>query len=190
MTEHRPFNTAHLPVKLRVEDYLLLDRSGAFEDYAKTELLDGEIFYMNAQHRPHARAKMDLYDAIRDVLKGLGAGARALVEASVLMPDRSVPEPDIVLTSEPDGDGPIPLQSVALIVEVTDTTQRTDLGRKVRIYARACVPEYWVADIEARVLHQMWAPKGTAYAHAVKHPFGQPIEAATVAGLRIDTSAL
>lgn len=27
-----PLNTAPLPVKLRIEDYLLLDRSGAFDD--------------------------------------------------------------------------------------------------------------------------------------------------------------
>ena len=43
MTEILPLNTAPLPLKLRVEDYLALDASGAFAAYAKTELLDGEI---------------------------------------------------------------------------------------------------------------------------------------------------
>ena len=114
MTEHRPLNTAHLPVKLRIEDYLLLDRSGAFDGYAKTELLGGEIYFMNAQHRPHARVKMMLYDAIRDALIASNSPQKAMVEASIAMPDDSVPEPDIVLTSEPDGEGLIPLPSVAL----------------------------------------------------------------------------
>ena len=41
MTEMVPLTTVPLPVKLRVEDYLLLDGSGAFDGYGKTELLDG-----------------------------------------------------------------------------------------------------------------------------------------------------
>ena len=55
MTEHRPLNIAPLPVKLRVDDYLLLDSEGAFEEYRKTELIGGKVYYMNAQHRPHDR---------------------------------------------------------------------------------------------------------------------------------------
>ena len=61
MTEMVPLTTVPLPVKLRVEDYLLLDGSGAFDGYGKTELLDGEVVYMNAQHRPHARIKSRLF---------------------------------------------------------------------------------------------------------------------------------
>jgi len=48
MTEQGVFNTSPLPVRLRVEDYLLLDESGAFADYHKTELIDGEVLFMNA----------------------------------------------------------------------------------------------------------------------------------------------
>ena len=55
MTEMVPLTNVPLPVKLRAEDYLLLDEAGAFMAYRKTELLDGEVVYMNAQHRPHAR---------------------------------------------------------------------------------------------------------------------------------------
>lgn len=189
MTEMLPLNTAPLRVKLRIEDYLLLDRSGAFDGYAKTELIDGEIFFMNAQHRPHARIKMKLYDAISAALRDSRSPLTALVEAGISVPDHGVPEPDIVLTSEPDGEGLVPLTSVALVVEVADSTLTNDLGRKVELYAVAGIPEYWVADVEAKVIHQMWAPEGAAYAQQREVAFGEPIEVATVAGLVVELVA-
>ncbi len=105
MTEQRALNTAPLPVKLRVEDYLLLDGSGAFADYAKTELIDGDVFFMNAQHRPHALAKVKLYDALREGLREMGSKLRPLVEASIAIPPHSAPEPDILLTGAPRAKG-------------------------------------------------------------------------------------
>ncbi len=184
-----PLNTAPLPVKLRIEDYLLLDRSGAFDGYAKTELIEGQIFYMNAQHRPHARIKMKLYDAISAALREARSPFTAFVEASISIPDHGVPEPDIVLTSEPDGEGLIPLASVALVIEIADTTLSTDLGRKAALYATAGIPEYWVADIEAKVIHQLWAPEDDAYAQARAVAFGERIAAMTVAGLVVEVAA-
>jgi Uma2 family endonuclease len=189
MTEHLPLNTAQLPVKLRVGDYLVLDRSGAFADYAKTELIEGEILFMNAQHRPHALLKMKLYDHIRDALRGMRSELVPLVEASIALPPHDVPEPDIVLTSEPEGEGLIPLSSVALIVEVSDATLDLDLGRKAALYARHGIPEYWVADVNGRLVHQMWAPEGGTYTRQRETKLHEPIEAATVAGLIVDISA-
>ncbi|MBY0304326.1 MAG: Uma2 family endonuclease [Sphingomonas sp.] len=186
MTEMAPLNTAPLPVKLRIEDYLLLDASGAFEAYRKTELIDGEITFMNAQHRPHARIKSRLHVAIASALLQLDNGLEAIVEGSVAMPPDGAPEPDIVVTSEPEGEGLIPLESVRLIVEVSDTTLAYDTEIKRALYARNGVPEYWVANVEAKVIRQMWAPEGEAYAQACEVAFGERIEAATVAGLAVE----
>jgi Uma2 family endonuclease len=183
MTEQRPLNTDPLPVKLRVEDYLALDEIGAFSDYAKTELIEGEIVFMNAQHRPHARVKMALYDGLRDALGASETGLTPLVEVSISAPPHNVPEPDIVVTSEPDGDGLVPLASIKLIVEVADTTLRNDLERKAALYARLGVSEYWVADLNGRVIHQLWAPAGEAYAERREVAFGEVVAATTITGL-------
>jgi Uma2 family endonuclease len=190
MTEHLPLNTEPLPVKLRIEDYLLLDRSGAFDAYAKTELIEGEIYFMNAQHRPHALAKMEIYDGLRDGLRTIGSALRPIVEASIAIPERSAPEPDIVLTSEPLGEGLIPLASVALVVEVSDTTLATDLGRKAALYARHGIPEYWVAGLGGRTVHQMWGPGEEGYAERREVKFGEPIQAATIEGLTVKTAGI
>lgn len=190
MTAHKPFNTSPLPVKLRVEDYLLLDRSGAFDDYARTELIEGEILFMNAQHRPHMYAKSELAFALRMALKELGSSLYVGTEASVALSDHDLPEPDIVVTSEPRGEGPVPRESVALVIEVADTTAPFDLGRKATVYARHSIPEYWVVELNARVIHQMWAPKGEAYAERREIAFGERIAAATIAGLAVETAGI
>lgn len=36
------------PARLTPNDYLLLDRSGAFSDYSRTELINGTVYAVNA----------------------------------------------------------------------------------------------------------------------------------------------
>ena len=79
---------------------------------------------------------------------------------------------------------------VILVVEVAATTLVRDLNRKRRVYARAGVPEYWVVDVAARVIHQLWSPAADTYAARREIPFGTQIEAATVPGLTVATASL
>ena len=190
MTAHKPFNTSPLPVKLRVEDYLLLDRSGAFDDYARTELIEGEVLFMNAQHRPHARIKSRLYRLIAEALDQAGGRLEALVEASIAIPPHNAPEPDILVTDAPDGDGLVPLASVGLVVEVADSTVESDLGVKAALYASSGIPEYWVADVSGWMIHQMWSPGGEAFAERRQIGFGARIGAATIEGLAVETAGI
>ena len=189
MTQSDHRNVAR-PLPLRVEDFFTLDESGAFEGYGKTELLDGGVVYMNAQHRPHARCKAALYDALRDALRAMDSALSVMIEASVAMPPHDAPEPDLLLTSEPDGPGPVPLDSVALIVEVSDATLSGDLGAKAQIYARHGVSEYWVADIAGKRIVQHSQPSPQGYADRCEVAFGDTIEALTIAGLNVPTDQL
>jgi Uma2 family endonuclease len=68
----------------------------------------------------------------------------------------SEPEPDIAVTREPTTTysdrhpGPADLLFVA---DVADTTLKTDLLVKAKLYARAGIPEFWTLDLTARLLH-------------------------------------
>lgn len=190
MTELLPLNNSHLPVRLRLEDYLQLDRSGALAQYQKTELIDGEIFFMNAQHRPHAVAKSRLFRLLADALDAQGEGWEAIVEGSVAIPPGNAPEPDIVVTSDPNGKGLVPLDSVKLIRRGFGRDARIRYDRKQPVYARSGVPEYWIVDVNARLIHQMWDPLGESYAQMRQIAFGDPVVATTQPGLRVETHAL
>jgi len=87
------------------------------------------------------------------------------------------------------GDGPVPLGSVALVIEVADTTRARDLGVKVALYARNGIAEYWVADVQSKVIHQLWAPEGDRYAERREIAFAAPIAAATISGLTLNPLA-
>lgn len=185
MTSQDAIPTSHQKALLTTQEFYLLCESGAFLECAKAELLDGEIYTMNAQHRPHVMAKMDLYDAIRDRLKVIGSTLRAVLEATVELDARNAPEPDIILTSEPYGEGAIPVSSVAHIVEISDTTLKMDMGKKQAIYAQAGVAEYWVVDLEGDKLHQMWSVKDQVYCEKRELPFGAQVNSETVEQLAI-----
>lgn len=73
---------------------------------------------------------------------------------------------------------------------MSDTSDKHDLGTKQRLYAAAAIPEYRGADLNKRVIHQMWAPAGEAYAERREVAFGEPMDAVTIDGLQIRTDVL
>ena len=190
MTELLPIDTRQRRAKLTSDDFELLDQNGAFAAYRKTELINGEVYFVNAQHRPHGMVKMRLYDALLARLSAIGSPYRPVCEFTLSLSRHDRPEPDVMLTSEPDGEGFVPVSTVPLVIEVSDTTLRVDLGRKLKQYARGDVPEYWVADINERIIHRFWHPAASVYVDRDRHPFGATIVSVTIADLLIDTDQL
>lgn len=175
--------------RLQVADYEQLAEAGAFKG-SRTELIEGEVIVVSPQYRPHGMVKLKLYDALRDHLLAAGSSLRPVVEFSLALADDSMPDPDIMLTGEPEGERAVPLASVALVIEVASTTLGDDLGIKQRLYATAGIPEYWVADVTGRVVHQMWAPVGITYGERRAIAFGERLESPTITGLGIGTERL
>ncbi|QYU69486.1 Uma2 family endonuclease [Leptolyngbya sp. 15MV] len=175
--------------RLTVEEFLMLDHANAFGTRS-AELFRGEVYYMSPKHRPHARIVGNLYFAIRQRLEQSGLGLSALADISVRLSDHDAPEPDIVITDAPEGEGILPLDAAKLVIEVADSTLATDLGLKADLYAAAGVPEYWVVDVnEGRVLmHANPREDGSGYDGQLDVPFGEPLHSATIEGLSVETS--
>lgn len=177
--------------RLTVDEFLLLDREGAFGD-RRTELVAGDIYYMSPQFRPHGFAKDELAYRLRRALETMGSAIHVATEQSVDFDANSQPMPDIILTNEPRGEGAIPASSVLLIVEVSASTLDFDLGVKAGLYAEAGVPEYWVVDLnENRVLmHASPRSDGSGYDGQLDVLFGEPLHAATIDGLTVESAGL
>ncbi len=173
--------------RLRIEDFLLLQSSGAFADASRTELLDGDIYCMNSQFQRHSYVKSEIAFRFREAIAG--SGLLVLVEAAVAMPPHDLPEPDVTIMQGPIGTGSVSLSAVRLLVEVSDTTLDIDLGRKAALYARNGVAEYWVADIEGRQIWVHREPAGNGYARRETAAMGEPVEATTL-GVSIATDGL
>jgi Uma2 family endonuclease len=175
--------------KLRVADFLLLAEAGAFRDYVRTELIEGEIWVVNSVHSRHARAHSMVTVELGIALKAMASPLLLYTAPSTELSDDSLPEPDIAI-ADPNDARILPGREVRIAIEISDTTLDIDLGRKARLYARYAVPEYWVVDLEARLIHQMWSPDGERYAERRQVAFGTPVEAVTIAGLKVETNAL
>jgi Uma2 family endonuclease len=188
--KNQPESDAVSPIKLRIEDYLRLSEAGAFERYGKTELIDGVVYAMSPQHRPHGFAKDELAYRLRRALEAMGSDLHVATEQSVALIPHDQPEPDIILTTEPRGPGAIPGTSVALLVEVAHTSLDHDLLRKAPVYASRGMAEYWVVDVNAGLIHQMWSPQRDAYAERQEVKLGERIEAATIERLAVETDGI
>lgn len=186
-----PVDAANVPhvARLKARNFILLCEHGALDGYGKCELIEGEIICMNAQHSRHARVKSRLALELALRLREMGSPLEAIVEVTIALSDDSMPEPDIVLTNY-GGDGPVPLDTVALVVEVSDTTLENDLGRKSVIYARAGIAEYWVVDLnEDRCLLHM-GTGADGYEEQIDVPFGATLHAGTIDGLAVESTSL
>jgi Uma2 family endonuclease len=75
----------------------------------------------------------------------------------------SEPQPDLLVLRPRDdfysNSHPDP-NDVLLVVEVSNATLRFDLGRKTALYLAGGVPEVWVVDVNAEVVH-VATPAGT-----------------------------
>ena len=131
------------------------------------ELIDGEILAKMGANAPHRITLL----LIEQWLKGLFGFLFVQTQTSIEVPENARrvndPLPDAAVTIEQAtfyadrNPGP---EDILLLVEVSDSTLKTDLNAKARLYARIGVPEYWVADIPARRLHRHRQPGRSGYA--------------------------
>jgi Uma2 family endonuclease len=150
---------------LTVEEFEALAETEGWDEDTRVELLDGEVVWMSPINDPHAACVRRLTQLFSRHY------AAPLTLVSVQNPIRieryDEPQPDIaLLRPQPDfyaSATPTPAD-VLLLVEIADTTLRTDLGRKARIYASGGVAEYWVVDLNNRVLYVHREAAGATYA--------------------------
>ena len=178
------------PIKLTVEDYVLLAGAGAFDAYRRTELIEGVIIEVNAELRPHARVKNQLMLRLSRAIEASGLAYEAFVEPTLALPPVNMPEPDVMVARYEPADDYFRLEHAMLVAEVGASSLRTDLGPKRAIYAEHGVPEYWVVDVEGRRVHQFWSPADGAYRETRTVPLAGELRSATLPALAIDGAGI
>ncbi len=127
------------------------------------ELQDGELIVVSQSpaatpiEPPHATATT----LVRDVLMAAYQGVAHVREAKPIIAGATdLPEPDLAVVEggvreyasrHPNG------SEAWLVVEVARTSLQADRA-KIRTYARAGVPVYWLIDLEARRLEEYAQP--------------------------------
>lgn len=155
---------------LRRVEYARLVDAGVFEN-ERVELLDGEIVVMSPIGPPHNAAVQWLTELLVLALHGK---ASVRPQMSFAASEYSQPEPDLTvvprssyLTGHPG--------EAHLIIEVSDSSLAYDRGRKLRVYARCGVREYWIVNVRDQRIQVYTAPEGEAYTVAQSFERGQAI---------------
>lgn len=180
------------PVKHRftVAEYHQMGRAGIFGEDDRVELIDGEVFHMTPIGPLHA----DCVDSLARVLfERLRRRALVRVQNPIHAGPRSEPQPDLsLLKPRPGGYAkahPRP-QDVLLVIEVSDTTARTDREVKIPLYARAAIAEAWLVDLPAQVIEVYRGPHPHGYAHLDLIRRGDRLTIAAFPDCRIDVAEI
>ena len=159
--------TTETPVKLRlwtVEEYHRMAEVGILQPEKPVELIAGQIIEkMSPQRSSHAAA---ITRTNRVLVNLLGEEILIRLQLPIQLNDHSEPEPDITLVRvDPlDYAAHHPTASdVYLIIEVADTTLKTDLQIKAKDYAHSGIVDYWVLNITSRQLHVFREPTQQGY---------------------------
>ena len=139
-------------------------RAGLFTENDPIELLEGLLIWKARKSPAHTGAVLSLENRIEPALP---AGLRYRAEQPIILPDGE-PEPDGVVavgTRADDHRFQPPAADVVLVIEVADATLDRDRGIKLRSYARAGIPAYWLVNLIDRQIEVYADPDPSATPH-------------------------
>ncbi|MBD1940115.1 Uma2 family endonuclease [Microcoleus sp. FACHB-68] len=147
-----------------VAEYYRMAEVGILHPNERVELIEGQILTkMSPQGTAHATA-VTLTEKLLE--KRLEAKVLVRVQLPIQLNDLSEPEPDIAVVI---GDAlrygdhhPTPSE-IYLIVEIADTTVKSDCETKAKSYAKSGIADYWVLDVNNRQLHVFREPTQEGY---------------------------
>ena len=138
----------------------LMDESRAWPRY---ELLDGELLVTPAPRWPHQLVAFEIAVVLNEYLVREPVGIVVMSPADLELRPGTITQPDVfVVPADTQIAGEMlewpDVKSLLLAVEVLSPSSiRTDRVVKRDFYLGASVAEYWVVDIDARIVER-WTP--------------------------------
>jgi Uma2 family endonuclease len=147
--------------KFSVAEYNRLIAEGVLDDEDKVELLEGMVVLKVPRDPRHDSTIQRIQSKLYRVIP---ADWDVRTQLAITLSE-SQPEPDFALVrgTADDYDSHHPFASeVGLAIEVANSSLRRDTLDKTRVYATDAVPEYWVIDVQNRVIEVYSAPDPAA----------------------------
>jgi Uma2 family endonuclease len=149
--------------RLSVKQYHKMIESGVLTEDDRVELLEG-ILVDKMPHDPMHDGTIQKSN--RRLLRTVPAGWEIRVQSSVTLV-RSEPEPDLAIVRD-DVHGYMRRHPGAadfgVVIEVSNSSLETDRTDKLRIYARAGLPVYWIINVVNGQVEAFEQPSGADYA--------------------------
>ena len=125
------------------------------DDGQRYEIIGGVLLVNPAPTWNHQVVAGELYRHINDFARQTGEGKVVFAPFDVVLSAHDIVEPDLVFIASEQGpvlgEGHSIQGAPHLLVEVISPSSRqSDNVKKLALYARCGVPEYWIADPERR----------------------------------------
>lgn len=167
------------PKRWTVAEFHQLWEDGWFEG-TRPMLLDGRIYQMAIPGPPH-NAGVGLADYVLKAVFAVGYWVR--IQMPLVLGQWSDPVPDVSVLAGTVRDYVATQPTTAeLVVEVSDTSLAIDTGEKAQLYAAGGIADYWVVDLNNRVVivHRdprpdPASPSGSSYATVITLVPGQTV---------------
>jgi Uma2 family endonuclease len=149
--------------KLSGSDFDSMVERGAFDNLRplKIELIYGELRFMNPAGPIHEGEieYLNRWSVTNTDSKTISVRVQSGINCG-----ENRPEPDVVWLRKLGTRRIRPTnEDVLLLIEVSDSSLKQDLGEKAGLYAQHGVLEYWVVDVNAEQVHVMRGPTDGAY---------------------------
>jgi Uma2 family endonuclease len=158
-------------------------------DGQRAELLEGEIVVLSPQKFGHGATT----DRVREVLDNLLRNEFWVrMQLPITIGTTSEPEPDVSVVPGKRSDYSDHPTGASLLIEVSDTTLTYDRVKKMRLYAKAGIPEYWIVNLQDQEVEVRRRPVGGTspdelgkYLDLQVHPRGDRIDLGLKPGMQI-----
>jgi Uma2 family endonuclease len=176
--------------RFSAEEYHRLAEVGILSPNARVELIEGAIHDMSPIGPFHSGVTMRLNRFFNTRAKG-----RWIVSAQnpIGLDNYSEPQPDLALLKPAPDDyvshHPTP-DDVFLLIEVADSTLDFDRGKKLQVYARAGILEFWIINLQESTIEIYREPHFTGYENKTVVRAGDKACPATFPDAAVDVAEL
>jgi Uma2 family endonuclease len=185
VTTKRAAITTPVKYRLTVEQYYKMTEVGILGIEQRTELIEGEIIEMSPIGAKHAGTINRLN---RVLSPRISDQAIISIQNSIRLNDSSEPQPDLAILHLRDDcyteSIPTP-DDIFLLIEVSDSTLKYDREVKIPLYAKAGIPEVWIANIEEQVFEVYRSPSQDGYKQIQNYGKGEVIQIELFANVEI-----
>jgi len=169
------------------------DLQHAPEDGRRYELYDGDVFVVPAPIPLHQIAVLRFAELLRDYARVHG-GLVFLSPIDIVFSEFNVVQPDIVFFKHGrealiDLHQPIRVEPDLAVEVLSPSTERTDRGKKMQLFVRYCVREYWLVEPDWQQV-EVYSLSGDGYAVAQIAEAGETVRSSILPGFAFTVRAL
>jgi Uma2 family endonuclease len=145
-------------------EYYRMAEAGILRRHDRVELIRGEIVEMSPIGRRHSAFVGNLTQLLAPRLHDR---AMVWVQLPVVLAEDTELQPDLMVLRRrrpvPYKEREAHTEDVLLLIEVADSSLAYDRSTKLRLYAEASIPEYWVVDCNAETVEVYRDPGADGY---------------------------